>query len=301
MGDLKRFEDTLVSVLENQPERSEVVVVTNQPYDDPYDLRREVAFVEARAGASLLECFAVGLTASRAPIIHLIAAGIEATPGWADAALARFGDRDVAAVAPLVADRFQPQTILSAGLRYTRGGAIARIAAGQSADGFTLDERLFTGAELGAAFYRREAVAEVESLPDYGCEQAAAVELAFALRRAGYRSVSEPECLMLANRRQFAPYGGWRTGVASEQLYRSLSAAPEVRRSRLAHAALLAFETIQIPLRPWLLGQLAGRCCAALGLAGAPKEVAIGAQAAAHLPTSSRRPPPYTAGRSRAA
>ena len=47
MGDLKRFEDTLVSVLENQPEQSEVVVVLNGPYDDPYDLRSEVKFVEA--------------------------------------------------------------------------------------------------------------------------------------------------------------------------------------------------------------------------------------------------------------
>ena len=301
MGELKRFEDTLVSVLENQPERSEVVVVTNQPYDDPYDLRREVAFVEAPEGASLLGCFAVGLEASRAPIVHLIAAGYEATPGWADAALARFGDRDVAAVAPLIADRFQPQTILSAGLRFTCGGAITSIAAGQSVNAFTVDEHLLTGAELGAAFYRREAVAEVESLPDYGCEQAAAVELASALRNAGYRSVSEPECLMLANRKQFAPRGGWRTGVASEQLYRRLSAASEIKRSRLAHAALLAAEMIRIPLRPSLASQLAGRFCAALGFAGAPKEVAIGDCAAAHLPTSSRRSLPFTAAKSRAA
>ena len=50
MGNLQRFEETLVSVLENRPERSEVVVVTNRPYDDPYALRGEVAFVERRGG-----------------------------------------------------------------------------------------------------------------------------------------------------------------------------------------------------------------------------------------------------------
>jgi hypothetical protein len=299
MGNLQRFEDTLVSVLENQPERSEVVVVTNQPYDDPYELHREVAFVEAPASASLLECFAVGLTASRAPIVHLIA-GVEATPGWADAALARFDDRDVAAVAPLVADRFQQHIILSAGVRYTRGGAISSIGAGQNVEGFAVDEHLLSGAELVAAFYRREALIAVESLPDYGCEQVAAVELAFAVESFGYRSVSEPECLMLANRRQFVRRGGWRTGVASEQLYRRWSAARDTRRSRLAHAALLAAETIQIPLRPWLLGRLAGRLFANLGFA-APRELAIGAQAAAHLPNSSRRSPPFTAPKSRAA
>jgi hypothetical protein len=299
-GDLKRFEDTLVSVLENQPERSEVVVITNHPYDDPYDLRREVEFVEAPQGASLLECFAVGLSASRAPIVHLIAAGFEATPGWADAALARFGDRDVAAVAPLVLDRNPPQMILSAGLQYTRGGSFIRIGAGQHAEGFTLYDRLLTGVELGAAFYRREALAAVESLPDYGCEQAAAVELAFALRDAGYRSVSEPECLMLANRQQFARRGGWHTGIASEQLYRRLSAAPDASSSRLAHATLLATEAVQTPLRPALIGKLVGRFYAALGFA-APNEVAIATQAVAHLPTYSRRSPPFTAAKSRAA
>ncbi len=66
MGDQQRFEDTLVSVLENQPERSEVVVVTRGPYDDPYDLRREVGIVEApRARAfwsvSLPDWVAAGL------------------------------------------------------------------------------------------------------------------------------------------------------------------------------------------------------------------------------------------------
>jgi hypothetical protein len=63
----------------------------------------------------------------------------------------------------------------------------------------------------------------------------------------------------------------------------------------------VAIETIQIPLRPWLMGQLAGRFCAALGFTGAPKEVAVGSQAAAHLPTSSRRSPHFTAAKSRAA
>jgi hypothetical protein len=299
-GDLQRFEDTLVSVLENQPERSEVVVVTNQPYDDPYDLRREVAFVDAPTSASLLECFAVGLTASRAPIVHLIDAGIEATAGWADPALARFHDRDVATVAPLIADRFQRQTILSAGLRYTRAGAITTIAAGKRTDAFRFDDRVLTAAELGATFYRREALAEVESIADFGCDRAAAVELALALQNAGYHSVSEPGCLVLANRKHFARRGGWRAGVASEQLYRRAAASQDIQQSRLAHAALVATEAIQIPLRPWLLGQLAGRFGAAVGV-GSPKGIAIGAQAAAHLTTSSRRTPPFAPPKSRAA
>ena len=48
MGDLKRFEDTLVSVLENQPEQSEVVVVLNGPYDDPYELQAKSSLSRRR-------------------------------------------------------------------------------------------------------------------------------------------------------------------------------------------------------------------------------------------------------------
>ena len=91
-GDLKPFEDTLVSVLENQPERSEVVVVLNEPYDDPYQLRGEVEFVEAPAGGgprvlNLIQVFEnAGLDLRSLPYVGglmLIAIGLaEVTGLW---------------------------------------------------------------------------------------------------------------------------------------------------------------------------------------------------------------------------
>jgi hypothetical protein len=276
---LRRFEDTLVSVLENQPERSEVVVVTNQPYDDPYDLRGEVAFVEAPLGASLLQCLAAGLAACHAPVVHLLAAGMEAAAGWTDAAVDRFADDDVAAVAPLVVDRDRPQTILSAGLRYSRSGGLTRIAAGRSLDQFRANERLLCGPELGSAFYRRDALARIASLPNYGSQQAAAVELALALLHAGYRCVQEPQCLLTANGDLFGQHGGWSEGVAGERLFHRWTALPTGKRSWLGHAVLVAAEGVQAPFRPAFLGCLAGRLWATLGL-GRPREVAIGMDAA---------------------
>ncbi len=198
MGNLKRLEDTLVSVLENQPERSEVVVVLNEPYDDPYELRGEVKFVEAPPGADLVDCFACGLAASSAPVVHVIAAGFEATPGWAEAALARFAEADVAAVAPVVVDRDHPQRILSAGLRWTAAGSIGRIAAGKRLDRFAANDRALCGPELAVAFYRRDVLETVESLQHYGSDLAAATDLALALRKAGYRAVQEPACVTTA-------------------------------------------------------------------------------------------------------
>jgi hypothetical protein len=287
-------------VLENRPERSEVVVVTNRPYDDPYDLRGEVAFVEAPRGAGLLECFIAGLAVSRAEVVHLLAAGCEATPGWADAALARFDEPDVAAVAPLVVDRDRPQRILSAGLRYTTAGGICHIGTGSSLDGFTPNERLLCGPELTSAFYRRDALQNVRSLPHYGSPAAAAVELALALRSAGYRCIQQPQCVTAATAALLKVYGGWRQGVAGEHLFRRWTTGPEGKRSWLAHAAMVAGEGLLIPLRPRLLGRLAGRFWAALGFA-VPRELSVSSPAAGHAQDTPARPPQFLAADSRAA
>jgi hypothetical protein len=279
-GDLKRLEDTLVSVLENQPEQSEVVVVLNEPYDDPYQLRGEVKFVEARQGADLVDCFACGLAASDAPIVHTIASGFEATPGWAGAALTRFAETDVAAVAPLVVDRDHPQRVLSAGVCWTAAGSVGRIASGKPLDQFAGADGVLCGPELVVAFYRRDVLEMIERLPSQGSDLAAATELALAMRKAGYRAVQEPGCVTTATGDLLVSGSPWREGVAGERLFRRWKAVPGWKRSWAAHAALVGLECMQFPLRPSVLARLAGRFWAALGF-GAPRTVAIGSQAAA--------------------
>jgi hypothetical protein len=276
-GDLKRLEDTLVSVLENQPQRSEVVVVLNEPYDDPYQLRGEVKFVEAPRGADLADCLACGLAASEAPIVHTIAGGVEAMPGWADAALARFSTADVAAVAPLVVDRKDPRRILSAGLRWTTAGSIARIASGARLDRFAASDHVLCGPELAAAFYRRDVLEAVESLQSQGSDLAAATELGLAIRQAGFCAVQEPACVTTATRDLLTCGGAWREGVAGERLFRRWTTVPGWKRSWAAHAALVGMECLQSPLRPSILARLAGRCWAALGF-DMPRTVAGGSR-----------------------
>ena len=276
-GDVKRLEDTLVSVLENQPERSEVVVVLNQSYDDPYELRGEVKFVDAPQGAGLAECFACGLAASNAPIVHTIAAGVEATPGWAEAALARFAESDVAAVAPVVVDRQDPDRILSAGLQWTAAGSIGRLAAGKRLDRFTANGRALCGPELAVAFYRRDVLESIESLQSHDSDLAAATDLALAMRKAGFRAVQEPACVTTATRDLLTCGGAWQEGLAGERLFHRWTAVPGWKRSWAAHAALVGMECLQFPLRPSVLARLAGRIWAALGF-GAPRTVPIGSQ-----------------------
>jgi len=306
MGNPKRFEDTLVSVLENQPERSEVVVVLNEPYDDPYDLRTEIKFAETPPAmgtqwpADLLDCFACGLAASNAPIVHTIASGFQATPGWTDAALARFAEADVAAVAPVVVDRDNPQRILSAGLHYTAAGSIGRVAAGKRLDRFAANDRGLCGPELAVAFYRRDVLEEVATLQHYGSDLAAATDLALAVRKAGYRSVQEPGSVTTATGELLACGSAWREGVAGERLFRCWRAVPGWKRSWAAHVALVATEVVRLPLRPSNLARLSGRFWAALG-GGGPRLVAIGPQVAPSQKEALIRPPYFSMADSRPA
>jgi len=300
MGDLKRLEDTLVSVLENQPERSEVIVVLNEPYDDPYQLRGEVKFVEASPGADLVECVACGLAASSAPVVHTIAAGFEATPAWADLAMARFAEPDVAAVAPVVVDRNNPLRVLSAGLHYTAGGSIGRIFAGRRLDRFAANGCTLCCPELVVAFYRRDALEGVETLQGYGSQLAAATDLALAIRKAGYRLVQEPACVTTATDELLAAGSAWQEGVANEWLFRRWTAVPGWKRSWAAHTILVAMECLQIPLTPSILGRLAGRFWATLGF-GTRRAVSIGPQAASSQKEAVIRPPHFGAAEGRPA
>ena len=145
---LKRLEDTLVSVLENRPEGCQIVVVLNGPYEDPYDLKDEVCFVQAGAGAGFAESVNAGIAASQAEILHILTSGVEVTSGWADAAMACFADARAAAVAPLVLDRQRPERVVSAGLTYRVGGAVRRLGYGKRPEEIAVARAAFAGRTL---------------------------------------------------------------------------------------------------------------------------------------------------------
>ncbi len=263
-GNLKRLEDTLVSVLQNRPEKCQVVVVLNQPYEDPYELDGEVDFVQAPSGAGLVECFDWGVTASKAPIVHMIAAGVEATANWTDAAMSHFVEPDVAAVAPLIVDRVDRQRVLSAGLHYTSAGAICRIA---SRTGRPVASP-FRGPDPLASFYRKSVLDSIEAMPHIGSELVAATDCALAVRQAGFHCAFEPESLLTGSRDLLGGSSAWREGIAAERLYRRWAKSSEAHGSWSGHAGLIALELLQCPLHPSMMGRLAGRLWANLGFGG---------------------------------
>lgn len=146
------FEDTLISVLENRPSASEILVVHDGGYDDPFDLSDEVRFVVGQSN-DLVDAIAGGCDAAWGRYVHVLEAGFRATPDWTDHALAKFEHSDSAAVAPVIRDRVD-STIVAAG--WVDRPARLMDAHSAGAGGVTPLRGQAVGAYLAASFWRRE-------------------------------------------------------------------------------------------------------------------------------------------------
>ena len=186
LGRSKLLDDTLVSVLENRPANCEIIVVHTEPYDDPYDLADEVRFFKARRRAGIVECLNLALAASRAPVVHVLACGVEVSPGWADAALRHFRDPQVAEVAAMLLDPNDRQRVISAGLGNRAEGTVCRIGQGRDVIEASNDLHSLCGPDMSAAFYRKSALKAVGGFSPQAADGMAGIDVAMALRR-GFR------------------------------------------------------------------------------------------------------------------
>jgi hypothetical protein len=260
LGGPAEFDGTLVSVLQYRPADCEVVVVHTQPYDDPYGLADEVDF-HRQFASGLPALINAGLAHSRGEIVHVLGCGLEAIDGWTDAAVAHFADADVASVSPLVlaGDR---QSIVSAGVRFSRGGVRKLVA----------DRRLLSpgagrlraslhGPSLVAAFYRREALAALDGFDESLGEELADADAALALRELGYLHVCEPAARLIQTRGSNAAAGptGFAHGRAAERLFWRHAASRGLALSLALHGGALAARLLS---RRESLASLAGRAMA---------------------------------------
>ena len=97
------FEDSLASVLQHRGDDTEVIVVHDGHYADPFDLAGEVRFVDA-GSRRLVSQIALAADAAAGQFIAILADGHRATANWSEAACEAFDDADVGCVAPLVRD-----------------------------------------------------------------------------------------------------------------------------------------------------------------------------------------------------
>src|SRR5581483_4314746 len=131
----------------------------------------------------------LGVQAAQHPIIELLNDDTEVTAAWAEAALSRFTDATVAAVAPLVLrrgeDPKQEPRIDSAGDRYFLGGIAGKRGHGEPLRPDYLRPCSVFGASASSAFYRRETFLSVGGFPEQFGAYFEDVDLSFRLHAAG--------------------------------------------------------------------------------------------------------------------
>lgn len=254
-GNRAELEATLVSVLENRPEASEIVVALNQPYADPYDLRDEVRFLELPAQTGLVDAWNETLTFCRGAIVHFLACGATVHGDWATNALSSFQDRAVAAVLPALVDCHDHA--MTCGWRLSRGGACRPLALPAGAEP---REAVWEGATSVAAFYRRAALRSAGPVFDASLgAELAALDLCLRLTQAGHKAVLQPNSRVVTDRTLRLP-----PARQAERLFWRHAAARGRLGSAAAHAALVMGEFCCAFPRPRALttafGRLIGAC-----------------------------------------
>lgn len=191
--DLAAFEETLISVLENQPADCEVLVPHDGSYEDPFDLGGEVRFVPADSN-SLVEAVAESAAVASGRFVHVLADGIRATPGWTEEALEKFDHEDTGVVTPVIRHCESGQ-IIAAG--WCDGHDRLSKPAGRGTKNLDANVPARIGAYLQASFWRREVV---RSLAD-GFRGRDTAEATYTyqhlIRAAGWRCVLAAECDVL--------------------------------------------------------------------------------------------------------
>jgi hypothetical protein len=258
------FESTLASVLQNRPADCEVLVVQPRAYDDPYDLRAEVRFVQAPADSSLVDLINLGIESASGAIVHVLSCDVEVIDGWTEPALVHFDDPTVGSVSPLVVAE-DGGRVLSRGVRYAAGGR--RKLHRQGPTRWRPWAGPVAGPTLAAGFYRREAVLSVGGFCGAVGVELADVDLACSLRAIGLRAVHEENSVVTSRVPAAVCRLSWHHGRQAERLFWRNAAAAGWCRALFLHVWTVACELASNAHRPTIVSQLCGRALAAWELA----------------------------------
>jgi GT2 family glycosyltransferase len=262
----------LASVVRHAPSNAEIIVVDDGSSEDAAGrVSRSFPAVQVvRLPRRRGFCAAAnaGIAAAVSDVVELLNDDTEVQAGWAEAALSRFADERVAAVAPLVLRWPAGCEVDSAGDRYYVGGVAGKRGHGELLGAKYLQQRAVFGASASSAFYRRAALLQVGGFPEGFGAYFEDVDLAFRLQRAGYRAVFEPGSRVLHH--ISASHGQPRRKLLEQQsrneervFWRNLPART-LARALPAHLAVLAGKA----WRRWQEGTLAPFVCGRLRLLG---------------------------------
>lgn len=258
LGNPAQMEDSLVSVLEHRPPDCEILVLLNSGYDDPYDLKDEVRFVEGPSESRWVDLLNIGVGLSRGAILQVLPCGVQATAEGTQEALAHFHNPEVGLVVPVVADSRNARRVLAAAARYEpNSGRLRRLARSVGATQTDYVRGVVPDPDWPVAFYRRAALMQVGQFSDKVGERLAGVDVALALAEAGFRALLEPQCRMSASSGRPNVEGNYVRGQMVERLFWRWRQGWV--GSLLRHAWLVGGEALKGLYRPAGIARLAGR------------------------------------------
>jgi hypothetical protein len=208
-----------------------------------------------------VECLNLGIAESQAPVVHLLACGVEASDGWTASAMRHMRDPQVAAVAPLVLTSEEPRRIVAAGIGFSRGGTRRLMGRGFPEGSLGPWTSQMLGPSMLAGFYRKSAV-EAAGGFDLSLGQAADVDLSIRLRAMGCRVLLDPQSKLVAPPGCDGDTAGFRAGMLNERLF--LRQVPEGRwmGAMAVHAWAIMSELLRAMPYPSCVTQLLGRAMA---------------------------------------
>jgi GT2 family glycosyltransferase len=205
-----------------------------------------------------------GIAAATGAVIELLNDDTQVTAGWAESALAAFADPTVAAVAPLVLQGPRGDAVPvidSAGDEYDRGGFARKRGHGRPLSAAYRRPAEVFGASASSAFYRADVLRAVGGFPEEFGAYFEDVDLAWRIRRAGYRAMYEPRSVVwhrvgssYRKRRELLE----RQSQNEERVF--WRNVPRVWRLLPRHAAVLVGKALRRAregtLIPWAVGRL---------------------------------------------
>lgn len=256
VGDVSLFEQTLASLLRDRSSGTEVILVHDGTYEDPYSLGSEVTIIDAqsRRFASMLN---QALAAASAELIAVVRPGVELPENWQSDIGPIFADEKVASVVPLIVSLSAPSEIVAAGIKTNYD--YRRILEG---DGDKTADRVFgrlrpIGPTQWAAFYRRSTLELAGNFDATVDDQYLDLDIALTLKSLGYRSHFAAQCIAtisrptLITKQADLPHGN----SAQRAIVRHGRGDSPLGRGLLSFTK----EVISTPLQPSLFLQAMGR------------------------------------------
>ena len=256
-SDVAALEDTLVSVLEKRPADCEIIVALGCEYDDPWNIRDEVRFVQAPVGSSLVACVNLGVASSAGRVIHVLNAGWRATEGWTNGPLDHFDDDATVAVVPLTVSADDHERVVSAGIRCSRGGRRIEAVPGRHGSPKTAAPH---APALEAGFWRSDFLRQAGPGFSTACgDSCADADMAVAVSRSGRTVVLDDTSRVVAGSSSGARKGGFLAGLHAERLFWRSIAGRSLPVSLAAHVVEIVRHAVaRAPLGtlPMLLGRI---------------------------------------------